>query len=45
MEYKGFDIRWKARLFLVFCTGFMLGSATTLDGAKELIDNFIYLED
>jgi hypothetical protein len=44
MEYKGFDIIKRAGLFMVICTGFILGSATTLNGAKELIENFIYNE-
>lgn len=44
MEYRGFDIIRKAKLFVVICTGFVLGSSTTISGAKELIDNFIYEE-
>ena len=44
MEYRGFDIIKRAGLFMVICTGFVLGSATTMEGAQELIDNFIYEE-
>lgn len=45
MEYRGFDIIKSAGLFIAICTGFALGSANTMDGAKKLIDNFIYMED
>lgn len=44
MEYRAFDIIRKSNLFVVICTGFVLGSATTIEGAKKLIDNFIYEE-
>ena len=43
MSYKGFDIiKRSAGLFWVICSGFMIGSATTIEGAQELIDEFIY---
>lgn len=40
MEYKGFDIVKKGKnLFWVMFNGYsILGSASTIDGAKELID-------
>jgi hypothetical protein len=45
MEYRGFEIILIAGLFRVMASGFMLGSATTIEKAKILIDNFIYEED
>ena len=45
MIYRDFDIVKKSNnLYWVICNGFMIGSATTINGAKELVDEFIYIE-
>lgn len=45
MSYKGFEIIPIAGLQRVFDSGFFVGSAITIEDAKNLIDNFIYEED
>lgn len=47
MEYKGFDIVKKDKnLFWVMFNGYsILGSAASIDGAKELIDDITYCDN
>ena len=43
MEYRGFDIiTKKPGLYWVACNGSVLGSAVSVEKAKQLIDELVY---
>ena len=43
MEYRGFDIvKKKSGLYWVACNGSVLGTAVSVEKAKQLIDELVY---